>query len=1697
MKKILSILICVVLGISSAWADSTTDKKSITIKATASPASGGTVLVATKTATDGSSKSALFTSWNWNDFVSDPNGAGVTSQHTGKSRYYEWTYWTFGGNRTSSKTTGIYYRVNAYPNEGYYFQKWTGLVNVTGTTDEEGEEIVESTVNPYQPDGYTYLIHKKAKTYYYNDDKTHNITAYFRPVTIDKMQIDGEDVVSKTLNTTDKLSYKETTITFTVTGADNMNDFVSNQVVLSGDSRFTIQSSTLSGNTVTVVVRFKDDDRHVVDGTLPKATVTLTSKGDNSSTKTATITATSDLTPYFTVTPSPCDLTPNDPVEDGNEVSAILTTTATTGYTKVVSLASWNATFTDPVAAAQLGFSISNGTTNSPTVKFTPTPASINKANVTTEVCITSTYVDNSSPQKTLTDKQCVIISVDAGKVFTINTVSDAVMDFDIVDYSETNNPVDKTFPVYTTMELSDFTITENLNGITYVANVVGQGSAMDNIVVTAQSNHAPDTYVSTIDFAETGDDLHASLTVNVPIKLAKPVVTATVGLGQKIQLDWQDVYGATSYIVKSGETVLATIVPDGGVLESAYTVTNIAGRLLNTGFEYSFTVTAVYEPNAFGNRESDEVTAIPTAPYSITSPTDLDIYTGTDIFKSGDATYGVRPYRQKRQIDLTKAFDSNRTPLFDQLYIFGLTTNDDETMVTVDGVTSHKITGFTKTTNSNAVTPCYVYNKSGNTYVLDASKSVANVNVSTKPESFNIEAKGQKIYFTGYAPYASCGSTWEENGVFYFSGDGKDIDIYFDNLQLYARYKTVTGTLAGTKSYVIHSVENALNVALGTDFHIDWNGIIPKKVNVYAQGSGSALCFQSKSDFSPQIHLSGDNVLESVEGIFLNVDVEFASFTFKTDQPVVQKSAPIQIVNDEDSYAKTTKLVIDDLWGSERTNGSLNLASASVRNAPTIDLGNENTELHINGGRITLSNSFPSSTDGKYTVSFAISYRKYSMLQEMANMYGLGSDQPGGKVRFNDGTINCNPLKEEYFKNNAAAWDLYHNLTSMKCPQDTKIDGGTFNCDVLACSTTTSKGSSPKNTKGEALCKFEIPVNEVSTTGVVTELVDDWMNYAKSIGAKTNKLGDYGISSMTPETVMDKDDNPKQVVYMMLPSDDICFVDIQTTPWVMCYPQFTVNTSGQQTALGGPVDVPYSRSVDGEGLTTIIKTSKFFYGEMDPLYMVSSIEGYEAPGGMTVDLDKSGVPETVNNTSDYVVYDKMYMMIPVVANQWKMFVPPFDVSNVYVIESYPETKLIEDYGTEVTDKKGNLVMKIIDVNKIEDARTKQAYRYVDLFYSWVLEADVNKSTSDFWSNDKNYRPTGTYQSYGGFIKNWMDLYIEKNASGTITNKDYMPVIEQLYHYTSDPSAVYPTGKYWWDANFYLYKATNKVVDVENDQLQISWDEVPVVSKARNLAGNHNVIMKKGEVYVWSFPSTVVNNTMQDYTENWDYWTGKYILLEGYPTEEIDTDGDGMSDDMGQFIAGSDAVNSTILADINPNNKAEMRGNYTFAKANLDDVQNPFVLNNYYRGTSMDPDAAETSGWYGLLDDQLPHNIYVNADGYGVELTAGQGFILTNFTSPYGSRPRSINVKSGAVTYYDRDETTTSLPTIGGNNHMFVYNIAGGVGIVPVVEQQVSIYNAAGQLITSQYLTDEVHIPLPSGIYLITGANDQFKAVVK
>ena len=1132
-------------------------------------------------------------------------------------------------------------------------------------------------------------------------------------------------------------------------------------------------------------------------------------------------------------------------------------------------------------------------------------------------------------------------------------------------------------------------------------------------------------------------------------------------------------------------------------------------GSELSKSIDFAYNLVATSENN--NSPTTTSIQAVFVLKNSVTMITsdnaaNTGLFTGTNIFKEGDATYGKYPYCKKRPIDVSAAFDESGNPLFNQLFVFGLTTNGNNLQVTVDGLTSHKITIPDASNSSNAVTPCYIYTKSGNGYSL--SKTILNVNVATKPIDFNIVASGQKIYFTGYAPSISCGSTWEENGVFFISGQN-NIDLYFDNLQLFARPKSQNGTT--TVSQQKFSITGLGDASILYRDDVDGNiGLSGIDVKFYTQGTGSVFCFQpikNGSTFTPKIHLLNDNLLESTQGVHLYV---YVNFILTLDRNASQHSAPIQVIHNKNTIGTATELTIDDVWNSQHTNGVLNLARLDSRPAPTIDLGYENTTLNINGGQLFLSNSFNNSDS--YDVSYAISYRQKSMMDGNATIFGLGDDQPGGTVLFNDGTINCKPLRDQDF-NSTQGQKLFHNAESMKCPENTYIRGGSFNCNVLACSSTTSKGASPKNDKnGDALCVVSVPVKSINPNNTAV-LPENWVDIAVEKGAKRASEVLYGGSynyykteSMTPETVIVGDEQVA-VVNLMLPSYNICFKEVLTTPWVACFPQMTVSALTQSQDLGGDVEVPFALSAD-DGLTKVVRTSKLLYGEIDH-YLVNLIEGveivdgynlkYEIPSdgetkpSITLDDEAPGASCGVTNEAQYAIYDKVYMVIPLVANQWKMFVPPFDVANVYVIEPYAEADLLNQYD----DNRDGKLTNESGVNEVTRARYAQAYRNMDFLYQWVYSIVALGSNSDIWSNASQAPAMGNIYSYGTFMQTWLEMYEGMADKPTVKN-----CIQQLYHYKSNNEG-YPAGMTRWDANFYLYEADATEWTIGANSLNTGWKEVPTISMKRKINEDHNVIMKKGGVYVMNFPSTIKNNEIYDYINTWDYWTGKYIILEGYPEEDIDTDGNEIPDDKAQILSGSQydwngtALTETVLAPYETDNIAALRGNFTFSKLNISEHDNAYVLNNYFRGKDVNYDM-ESDDSQTMLDPTLPHNVYVNTnnENFSVEeLSPGEGFVLANIPARAGMKPRAINIKTGEITY--RDETTTSLPTISGNNQMMVYNIEGGLGIVPVVAQQVSIYNAAGQLVTSQYLTDEVHISLPTGIYLIAGAKDQFKAVVK
>ena len=269
------------------------------------------------------------------------------------------------------------------------------------------------------------------------------------------------------------------------------------------------------------------------------------------------------------------------------------------------------------------------------------------------------------------------------------------------------------------------------------------------------------------------------------------------------------------------------------------------------------------------------------------------------------------------------------------------------------------------------------------------------------------------------------------------------------------------------------------------------------------------------------------------------------------------------------------------------------------------------------------------------------------------------------------------------------------------------------------------------------------------------------------------------------------------------------------------------------------------------------------------------------------------------------------------------------------------------------------------------------------------------------------------------------------------------------------------TGNNFSEANYYLYKSEDAVWEYD-DEKGTFFTDWQIASPQQKTIGEtqRNVIMERGGIYALQFPYCPGCND----GNKWDYWTGKFIILEGFGPQEI------YGLDKSAEIANA-AYTGT-------GQSGQLRGNPVFGY--YDEAIANKTEYNYY----------------------APPYMGMKGENPIMSWAAGDVYMATNFplTNSYGMPAKRINFQSGVITWEeggDNQNTTTGTPTISGDRQMMVYTIEGGVGIIPVTAQQVSIYNAAGQLITSQYLTEEVQISLPAGIYLISGEKEQAKAIIR
>ena len=1204
------------------------------------------------------------------------------------------------------------------------------------------------------------------------------------------------------------------------------------------------------------------------------------------------------------------------------------------------------------------------------------------------------TYHDESSPAKNLTHTQLIYLSatVEQTNEAVLNIITDGDVDkYEFPDTYIGATPT-KAFALYAA-NIENLQITQAGDAL-FAGEIVGSNIRISLNEKVSGQYPSCGTYTATFTVSGVSQLDHTTfhedqIRVTVELLLAPPTLSA-LGGNQVVTFQWDPVPGATKYIVSSDAN---------GKQNKTETTECVYAVSVNNTISVTCYVHAMNDDGC----ESEVVSATATAnlnTITIDNAANTGLFTGTAEHQ-GDNSF---PWRDPRPVDLSAAFDQAGNALFDTLYIFALTEGDQANSLT---------------------TPCLIYKKNTATSYTKSRTDIINNSTKSSALKIDLQTQGQsqrnkKLYFTGYCPYGATGGT-EDNGVVNLIGGAQTVDIYLDSLQLYAREKK-----GGTDGTIKITADTKLT-----------NGAY------IAQGSGGVFVIESTSTdashpFNVNIHARGNNTLASQNGSKIEVNVEKTYMTQKIsiqDSPK-HYSAPIEVL--PTSAYSATNLTIDDLWPNEErhTKGVLVLKEfasdqANISNI-SIGLGNALTQLQLAGAQLYMRDVAYHTTT--YTASkndVSVSILAYGVTSE--NTKYSPKRNANNQIALTDGTYNSlssDPLK------------LYTKRLT--------IDGGTYNADIQHF--TDDKITEQKsfyNADGKELYKVTVDnatqygdtANGKYTVTKFAEMVDAFfphagVNYqmanspapyhaplsAYYVGTKT-----YGHSSWAPKKA------PKNNLQLTLwlPKIDCNAVKI---PWQICAPSFVAQVSGENMPLGGKI-----QKIDGCPMpehTNPYTVDYLLYMQMDD-YTKEALQYYSLKQSNAIEvkiaLEDSAMYNTIDNESEYTIQKKVYMLMPIEAAKWTLITPPFDVANVYIIESYPEAQLIKDFK----GKRGR-----IPTEYIAAARRAQAQRLMDLYTFWYYEEKGIGEASDFFGTGDGYT-----NGYGRFVNSWMEY--EKNTNWKLDSTgNYTPVVEKLIHFTGK-NGTYPDGKNWLYANYYLYKSTNEW-NYQEGKFTTQWDTVTTP------LGGSDPIMSKGQTYAMHFPFNSLNGK-HDPDQTWDYWTGKYILVESTPgTPEQPHDISGKANAV-NLIEGLPLRSETAV----------LQGNASFAEITPSTSYAIWALEQ--RETSLSP---------------------------------AQGALISNFTEPVGLRAIGVHYETGRVIYDSipqeepEQEIPTSIPTIMDGLSLVVETIDGGLRITPAQPQHVLLYNAAGQLILNQYLTSTKEVLLPAGVYIIPTGTQPPKRVV-
>ncbi len=890
------------------------------------------------------------------------------------------------------------------------------------------------------------------------------------------------------------------------------------------------------------------------------------------------------------------------------------------------------------------------------------------------------------------------------------------------------------------------------------------------------------------------------------------------------------------------------------------------------------------------------------------------------------------------------------------------------------------------------------------------------------------------------------------------------------------------------------------------------------KGVNTITGGAEAA--FSNVGDEMDML-ASGFSSNPNIHNMITDLGTIFEAMIKFTSAPLaVRPSAKVVDAGNTDAYNYTcTRLTFDDVWtDGSHTNALLQMPVVGAElGAPSIDLGTPNGQAIFNGGRYRFHT--PVSNKKKnmfYVATMAICYRELAVTMPIANSdityAGIGTSVGWGpsqdrsdlyrNVVINDGTFytySAEAWKDKSRGDNAVdavgnGW--YKHYTDLRLPYNTSILGGTFPYDtyVYRCDAAAEQGTQPVyiviTNPGEVgeqqwltpLCeRKEMFVDDLADTadplnsnGTVKVTTPQYNEVYISSGTKQQR--EYYTSSLTP------DEDDKLYVY----ETGTCVIDRNyVRNYVTALAPFgEYHMHTKMMSMGGDVEVKslyqdrvgfpqkngyllYTQlgyytftnaGVNLGGLTRTLQDEFQIDRAKHHNFKNTGTDTNASGQGIMTTTDKTGVIfSEITNEDSYKIEYGIYAMVPAKSDEWMMVSMPFDVANVYILET--------------TEEQGN------------SAWTADEW---DAFFKRQGEADGNMAQAlvtsvlpDIFSG----RGSGVLQPLDSILKNQTERtllsklkhYTPKNGT------DYDPAEMAKAHYYLREQLPDIVGTTKWEqkdtVGAYGYNwtyapeyttPTYLTETYEDPECTDFYDcdyitaELKYVNQNGELrpAEEQRVVMKKDSVYSLYFPGAG--------KRFWDY---KYLIFEGYGPQRIS----GKSVHAGFHHPSPDST-----AVYPGEGYIALQGNTTFGnavKSNISAEHPLFFVEKQQTGT--------------FPTGSITYNFVAND-------TESQRILPTSVYMVSHDNKASIKetvISSPDVMWRDGEVESNGVPTLADN--MLTAWTEKGIYMYSFLGQDVEVYTIDGRELWSGRMGDceTRFLPAPAGVYVIKTQTGAMKVV--